>query len=256
MLKKIVVSGIMAVVASWTVVSPAKAIVGGAPVSGGYEGDAIPNPNPYAFVGRLVKDNGVGCTASLVAPLWAMSAGHCRGNGEITFGMLNKNRDRSTGISRRIDHEWFYADAPVVGRDGSLMLIRLSSPIYDIQPVRLGGPADRSLWRTGTQVTALGWGQINDTLHGTGIWSAELRRATLRVSDTAVSIGFYRGLMKLSSVSGHPTHGDSGGPVIVGDGQGGLIQFGVYEARLPTGGLYYNRTWPIQGLLSFVQGQL
>ncbi|MFK4098482.1 S1 family peptidase [Streptomyces sp. NPDC019531] len=229
---------------------PAQAIVGGTPVPGGWFGDPAPTPNPYGFVGRLTADNGMGCTASLVAPDLALTAGHCSGPGTITFGMLNKDRDH--GETRRIVEERLQDDADLTLGLGSTLLVRLDSPILDIPPVALGSNSSKNLWSTGKTAKVLGWGQINDTARGTGTWSAELREATLRVQDTAISLPPLRGMMKLSNVTGHPAHGDSGGPILASDSTGRLVQFGIFEGTFKTGGYYANRIWPQKKLLEYV----
>ncbi len=229
---------------------PAGAVVNGAVVPGGWRGDVPPVPNPYAFVGRVILPGDVGCTATLVAPSLALTAGHCAGHGTITFGLLNADRDR--GETRTMVAWGYQGDAPGLLGLGDMLLVRLDQPVLDIRPVALGSPADSRLWATGSQVTALGWGQINDTRNGSGIWTRELRSAQLKVRDTAISLPPFRGLMKLSSVSGHPTHGDSGGPVFATDPSGRIVQFGVDEGATGLGGYYYNRTWPDKAMLDYV----
>ncbi|MGW4673634.1 S1 family peptidase [Streptomyces sp. NPDC004324] len=227
---------------------PAHAIVGGTPVAGGWFGDPVPNPNPYGFVGRVVLNNGSGCTASLVAPDLALTAGHCSGPGSITFGLLNTDRDR--GERRRIVAEKLQGDSTL--NQGSTLLVRLDSPIRDIAPVALGNSRIKGLWATGKTARVIGWGQINDTATGTGIWSKELRQATLKVQDTAISLPPLRGMMKLSSVAGHPTHGDSGAPIVATDATGTPVQFGIFEGATRLGGFYANRIWTQTSLLNYV----
>ena len=164
--------------------TPAKAIVNGSVVPGGFFSDATPSPNTLGFVGLLILKNGSGCTASLVAPDLALTAGHCEGGGTITFGILNRDRDR--GVTRAIAEEKYQSDANATLGLGSTLLVRLDQPIYNIAPVRLAGPADRTMWAHHHQLINLGWGQINDTSKGTGIWSRELRVASMRVEDDAV----------------------------------------------------------------------
>ncbi|MEX1654515.1 trypsin-like serine protease [Streptomyces pseudovenezuelae] len=245
---RVIAAAVVALGLSMAGGAPAQAIVGGSPVPGGWFGDRVPSQNPYGFVGRVVLASGSACTASLVAPDLALTAGHCSGAGSITFGLLNTDRDR--GEKRRIVAEKLQGDTTLP--QGATLLVRLDSPIRDITPVRLGDSQSRGLWSTGKNAKVIGWGQINDTATGTGIWSKELREATLKVRDTAISLPPLRGMMKLSSVVGHPTHGDSGAPILATDSTGRLVQFGIFEGATRAGGFYANRIWPQQRLVDYV----
>jgi hypothetical protein len=230
---------------------PADAIVNGTVVQGGWKSDQYPANNPYGFVGLVTMKDGSGCTASLVAPDLALTASHCSGIDHISFGMLNRDRDQ--GVERGVVAEKAQSDANSSLGYGATLIVRLDRPIYDIAPVRIADPSDSALWAHGARSTLLGWGQINRTLHGSGIWTAELRSAVLKMEDSAISVGPGRGYMKLSSASGSGTHGDSGGPLVATDSTGKLVQLGIYEGSVTKNRQYFNRLWPQKKLRNFVE---
>ncbi|MBL7487976.1 trypsin-like serine protease [Frankia sp. AgB1.9] len=226
----------------------AQAIVGGTPVPGGYAGDAVPASNPYAFVGHLTTDDGL-CTASLIAPDLALTASHCVPERSkladmlVVFGVLNKDRDRG-GERRTVIDTYTHNDAEFGSSGEQMTVLKLNRPVRGITPVRLATPDQSDLWKAGSKLTAVGWGAIDNGGH---VISAELRRATVKVTDTAVSTPGLRGLMATVASEGHSAPGDSGGPLLTGDPDAGFVQVGVAEATgkflLQGPRYYYNRVW-------------
>ena len=251
--------------------APAEAIVEGKVILGGAYADGPPNTNPYAFVGRLPSTGGgKSCSASLVAPSLALSAGHCsiKVGDTIVFGVLNWTRytHGTEGVTRKVKKIAYQKDAPaftkIVGSNGaSTVLLELDEPVTSILPVTLAGPGDKKLWAKKAALTTLGWGYTNSTcISGgrKGKVSTTLRSASMKITDTAVSTGIYRGLAKVQNIRGYPTHGDSGGPLVARTNSGALVQVGIYEAGV--GGncavnnyaFYYNRIWPQKKLLAYI----
>jgi hypothetical protein len=231
--------------------TPANAVVDGSVVAGGYYNDPRPNPNPYAFVG-LWELGGSFCTASLVSPDYVLTAGHCAGNARVTFNVLNRDRDLGTDaveIRNVVEYKW-QDDAPGAPIMGPTLLAKLDKPITDIAPVRMPDKtADKSLWATGSRLSLLGWGFINDS---DTVRSAELRSAELKVADNAISLPPLRGMMKMNHVSGYGTHGDSGAPLVGRNSRGDLVQVGIFEGSLGPGHQYFNRLWPQGELVDFI----
>jgi hypothetical protein len=122
-----------------------------------------------------------------------------------------------------------YYDA-ILGAD-SMVALELDRKITNIRPVRVIQKGEKDLWSTGKQLMAVGWG-------GTSKAGDALKSATLRVVDTAVSTGLYRGMMKVNSVKGRVVNGDSGGPLLAGDAQSGFTQVGVFSSS-------YGGSWGI-----------
>lgn len=240
------------------VAAPAEAIVKGEVVPGGWAGDRVPAVNLYGFVGRMA----VGCTASLVAPGVALTAGHC---GKVTgtkvwFGVLNADRD--TGVERTIVKQQNLGDA-AFSAGASILVVWLDRPVREVAPVALARPDQGALWSGGSALSAYGWGQINDPciVGGRTVPTAELRRTGMKIVDTAVSTGIYRNLAKVRSLgAGHPSKGDSGGPLIAQEGAGRPYLVGVFQAAVglckgKNYAYYYNRVWTQQKLRDYVNSQ-
>ncbi len=203
------------------VVAPsANAVVDGKIVPGGVYDDAPPSVNPYAFVGRFITSSGGGCTAALVAPEFAVTIGHCGSGGTIEFGLLNKDRDN--GEKRRVVSQIKFGDLTDVSPP---VLVKLDKPIFAIKPVRLAW--DKKLFPKKTNVQIVGWGQLSDTLRGDGTWSTELRRADLRIAELQQKY-----TLRMNSVTGSPTHGDSGAPVLI-DHNNELLLIGTHNGSVP-----------------------
>jgi hypothetical protein len=249
--------------AQLTAIQPAHAVIDGDVVPGGYARDAPVNVNPgeLGFVGFI----NVGCTASLVAPQIALTAGHCSNTvgSTITFGRLNKDRD--AGVERKITQEKNYGDTPLPG--AAILIVILDRPVTQYAPIRMAAPGDSAIWSQKRELIDYGWGYINDTCAVGGpkpVYSAELRSATMKVIDTAVSTGIYRNTAKVQSVHGRPTHGDSGSPLVGRDRNGQLALVGIFEAHpaapCTNNGFksqyYYNRIWTQQKLRDWVSQYL
>jgi hypothetical protein len=232
--------------------NPAAAIVKGSVVPGGWRGDEVPNPNPYAFVGRLPSIKlGGSCMASLVAPSLAVTAGHCKVSpgDEIVFGVLNWDRysEGLEGVSQTVDEVRTQKDG--LTSSSSTHLLQLDAPVWNVAPVRLAEPADKEVWSKKKPLDALGFGSIVPKCPGSPLVnSAELRQADMKIVDSAVSVGIYRGLAKLENVAqGYPNAGDSGGPLVGRDKNGDLLLIGVFQAGVgaceANYAWYYNRMW-------------
>ena len=198
--------------------------------------------------------------ASLVAPSLALTAGHCKvaKGDEIVFGVLNWDRHTNSGegISRTVAQTSNQGDA-TFSADASSELLVLSAPIWNIQPVRLASPADHALWAKKAILQDVGFGDITpDCPRDPEILSAELRSADMKIVDTTVSNGIYRGLAKAESVKGYPQKGDSGSPLLAKDAAGRFVQVGIYQADVGACGhnygFYYDRIWPQKKLLGYV----
>jgi len=230
-------------------VTPAQAVVNGDVVPGGNYNDPIPATNEYAFVGRVASSTDGLCTASLVSPDYILTAGHCNDGGRltITFGMLNKDRDRSATFAqnRTVVETQLFHDSLRDGQD--LLLGKLDSPVFGIAPIRMPDPArDANMWSSNSRLTLAGWGSIGS------VNTAELRIATLKVADDAVSLPPWTGLMKLNHVQGYGAGGDSGGPVFGRSADGYPILVGVYEAAIGPGHMYANRVWIETPLIEYL----
>jgi len=229
--------------------SSSSAIVNGQPV----------NDASFAYVGYLIGPYDQ-CTATLIAPDWALTAGHCVGhNGsavsasevQITFNFNRLAKPyHPLGGELRTASRIFYANA-------GLALVNLDAPVTDVAPVQLVTPDDQSyLVKRGYDLTAVGWGAINDK--GT-IPSLELRSGLTHVADTSTIDPLEYGQIKTDTSKNAPAlsdNGDSGGPLL--SYQNGDVEVGIANqgARIPIYGLYASYYVPVgnKNVYSWISG--
>jgi hypothetical protein len=199
-------------------------------------GEVVNEPNPFPFV-ALLRTTASECTATLVAPQWALTAGHC-----IDDGVNASDVRLQFNFTRRAD-DW----KPLGGEartgvklaywNSGLGLVKLDRPITDIAPIALAEPEDSSLWEAGTRAQVVGWGRI-DHQRGTDVPTHELRTGWNKITDANVS-AFGNGPNQLKSLpqrdsaggNAHVRPGDSGGPLLVT--RNGLVQIGVADYVKP-----------------------
>jgi|CXWL01.1.fsa_nt_gi hypothetical protein len=152
------------------------------------------------------------CPAILIAPRWAVTAGHCASAPRITDGMRSGSYAVDIGgRANAIDRI-----APYPG-GADIALLHLSSPVTDIAPAPLYEGSDE----LGKTVVMLGWGDAGDGVQGIVGPDGQFRRAT-NVIDQAegdiVSWTFsdpraaHSDVTALEGISGP---GDSGGPALI-----------------------------------------
>jgi hypothetical protein len=223
--------------------TPSFAIVNGQPV----------NDASYAYVGYLIGSDQ--CTATLIAPDWALTAGHCvsvnASQVHITFNFNRLAKPlQPLGGEPRTASQVFSANS-------GLALVRLDVPVTDVKPVQLATPDDQGyLVKNGYSLTAVGWGTINPK--GT-ISSLELRSGLTHVADTSTINPLEYGQIKTSMSKNAPAlanKGDSGGPLLSyqnGDVEVGIANQGAY---FPLYGLYAAYYVPVSntGVYNWISG--
>jgi secreted trypsin-like serine protease len=144
---------------------PAQAVVGGAPVP----------PGSFDYVANVRVMGVFGCTGTLIAREWVVTAGHCgSATGSLSQGLLPSptafppeayevvlgsvyadGRGGTTyGVSEvRVEPD--YAIQNGAGNDVTLM--KLSTPAL-FAPVRIAAAGERELWRPGDVMTVAGFG--------------------------------------------------------------------------------------------------
>lgn len=221
----------LALTATLLTATPALAISGGAD-----------SPAAYSFMGSFQRPDsprpdGHACGATLIAPLWMVTAGHCT-RGETGEPADWKVRIGSTSVTsggELIDVEKFVKHpGGVYGSD--IALLKLKTPATST-PIKIGGgtPAD------GTATRIIGWGMTCDQLEP-ACFPDHLREADTVVNpDVACQESGIVGETELcvGSLDGtiSATNMDSGGPALVKDGDdwtlAGAVS-GSNNSRMPT----------------------
>ncbi len=139
----------------------ASAIVGGQPVPAG----GLP------YVANITVAGTFGCTGTLIAKGWVMTAGHCASlTGELggtpldyppsaytlTLGTVKADGEGGeTHTVKAVHHDPNYLIINGTGSDVSLL--ELSAP-SDITPLQIAAPGERSIWEPGDTMTIAGFG--------------------------------------------------------------------------------------------------
>jgi secreted trypsin-like serine protease len=188
---------------------PAYAVADGTP--------AQPGQYPYAVklvFADIPRPDGShynsGCTGSLIAPQWIITAGHC-------FHDVNRNPVSgpvpysSTAIIGRVDDADTDGHVLSVVEDyqspsNDIAIAKLSSPVLDIVPLRLAHRTPR----LGTVLRLVGWGALDDVDPAP---ATHLRSGQVTVAEVdAVTVGV-RGYRPLPTTSACLY--DSGAPYVL-----------------------------------------
>ena len=224
--------------------TPAMAVVGG--------NDA--EPGEYPAVAEITF--GVfGCTGTLIAPNWVLSAGHCgSATGaavstpaawpapliNVRIGGLHAGEGESVPVSSVTVHPNYLLNS---GYDISLLRLSRNSTKA---PVKVAGAAERSLWDPGDLESIVGWGATEEG----GSAPDTLQEAEVPITTDAYCGGAYWDFDASTMVcAGFPEggvdtcQGDSGGPMFGRTTAGelrvvGATSFGEGCARPGKPGVY------------------
>lgn len=241
----------------------------GTPARKGTVVNGHPAGNAYPFFCSLTTPSGTStanftpeCGASLIAPQWVLTAGHCvidfmssgPGN-ELTYDSLdvvvapniigqsapNSVRVRSDYIIKHAGFVLFSTDLT-----DDIALIHLRTPVT-IAPVTLPAQGDNSLNQAGADVVGMGYG-IYDTVTLASPDTLQMVNIKIIHNDTCNTPQRYDGqvgtrMLCAGMLTGRATGnaaGDSGGPLFVENGTS-RIQVGVVSWGHNS---YANATYP------------
>lgn len=145
--------------------APAQAVVGGKPVPDGQ----------FRYVANVRVMGAFGCTGTLIAPQWVLSAGHCgSATGSLSQGAApspiawpaqayevvlgTANSDGQGGESHAVSQVLVDSDYLVTnGQGNDVTLLKLDQPTR-IAPMRIAAAGERSSWLPGKLATIAGFG--------------------------------------------------------------------------------------------------
>ena len=225
--------------------SPDLRIIGGEPV----------NPGEYPWIATLGMSNGFpGCAASLIAPQWALTAGHCITNElpipgipiveSVIINTLITDIGALEAYSELISVEDIIVHQDYSGiLEGAtgpdIALIRLNEPAIT-EPVQLAQYSDANLYAHQMPAKVMGWGITE--VGGTMVDSLRVANCSIIDTDSCavmyeasnypvnahdansegnICAGFFNG-----STPEGAAQGDSGGPLIIDD-NGTYKQVGI-----------------------------
>jgi secreted trypsin-like serine protease len=252
-----------AVVATLVIACPAQAVVGGKPVPEGQ----------FPYVANVQIMGAFGCSGTLVAPQWVLTAGHCgSATGSLSQGLVPSPvawpasayqvvlgtvwTDGHGGETHNVSQVLVDSDYIVTNGTGNdVTLMKLDEPTR-IVPMRIAAVGERSSWRAGAMTTVAGFGTTSEKAHSP---PDRMQFAQVPVTtDEYCAQAYPNGLSEVANdgsfdpktmvCAGYPQggtdtcEGDSGGPLLASVGRGfrlaAATSFGAGCAEAGKPGVY------------------
>ncbi|MEC8324628.1 MAG: trypsin-like serine protease [Pseudomonadota bacterium] len=176
------------------------------------------------------------CGASIINKDWVLTAAHCvesvkkseLGNMSIRYNFIDQASDQ--GLSVNIENIYIHPEY-LAGKSTDVALIKLASPVTDIEYLTLATDADADQIQSGTEAIVSGWGA---TASGGDVSTQLLKvKVPLVSNEVCNSEAAYNGKIAATEIcAGFATggkdscQGDSGGPLVIA-GSNGPLQVGV-----------------------------
>ena len=252
-----------ALAATLALAAPAQAVVGGKPVPQGR----------MPYVANVQIMGAFGCTGTLIAPQWVLTAGHCgSATGSLSQGLVpapvawpastylvvvgSVYSDGHGGESHGVRQVLVDSDYVVTNGTGNdVTLMKLDTPTR-ITPMRIAAVGERSSWKPGVLTTIAGFGKTSQDASGP---PDRMQSARVPVTTDAYCAKAYPGGLseagddgsfdpKTMVCAGYPQggtdtcEGDSGGPLLAPVKRGfrlaGATSFGAGCAQAGKPGVY------------------
>ena len=257
-------TAVCAVLAALSVsTTPAQAIVGGNPAP----------PGAFPYVADVFIGGAFGCTGTLIAPQWVMTAGHCgSATGSTSEGLAptpvgwpasfyslqlgTVYADGHGGETHSVSQVLVDSDYIVTNGTGNdVTLLKLDQP-SKIKPMLIASAGERTRWRPGVLATIAGFGTTSENDQNP---PSQMRYAKVPITTDAYCAAAYpNGLSEAGNdgsfdpktmlCAGYPQggtdtcQGDSGGPLLVPVGKDlrlvGATSFGAGCAEPGKPGVY------------------